>query len=127
MGKLFSGADAAMRDLGKIIVNAPNEFAKALYQETELEAKECKRVVPVKTGTLKGTIHVTGPFKAGKRIWTFVVAGGPAADYAKVVHEDLEALHSNGEAKYIERPLNASRPYMKARVAKRIDLNRAMR
>lgn len=58
-------------------------------------------------------------------VWTNIVAGGPSAPYAIYVHEDLEAFHKVGQAKYIESVLMESRPFMAARVAKRIDLNKA--
>jgi hypothetical protein len=58
-------------------------------------------------------------------IYALIVAGGPAAPYAIYVHEDLEAIHPVGQAKFIESVLLESRPFMAARIAKRIDLNRA--
>ncbi|HUW56556.1 MAG TPA: hypothetical protein VMZ92_07965 [Planctomycetota bacterium] len=120
------GADDALRDLRKIRAFAPGEIGRALFQETAVESKECQKVTPVKFGVLRGTIHPEGPFVDGKRIHTAVVAGGPAAPYALVVHEDLEAFHTVGEAKYIERPLKASARHIGSRVAKRIDLNKAL-
>lgn len=96
---------------------------RAQRLETEIEATECRRITPVDKGNLVGTIHVTGPEREGNRIKTSIVAGGPAADYAVIVHEDLEADHSrsnnpNGQAKYIEQPLMESKPFMAERIAK---------
>lgn len=119
----FTGADKALKQLRGLMKVAPNEFEKALRQESEIEAKECKRRCPVDTGTLRGTIHVDGPHREGRRVWCTIGAGGPAAPYALTVHEDLDALHTVGEAKFIERPLKESAPYLAERIAKRIDLN----
>jgi hypothetical protein len=102
----------------------PTEVGRALLIETELEATECRRRVPVDTGALKGTITALGPYRDNDKVFTLVVAGGPAAPYALVVHEDLEAFHAVGEAKYIERPLFESAPYIAQRVARTIELVR---
>jgi hypothetical protein len=42
------------------------------------------------------------------------------------VHEDLTALHKIGQAKYLESVIMESRPFMAARVARRMDLNKAL-
>lgn len=103
----------------------PDEIANAVYVEIEIETTEAKRRTPVKTGALRSTIHQEGPFREDRRVWSSIVAGGPAAGYAVIVHEDLTAFHKVGQAKYIESVIMESRPSMAARVAKRIDLNRA--
>lgn len=116
---------AAIRTLKRIRQHAPDQFGMALRQEAEIEATECKRACPVEFGALRASIHAEGPTRDGRDMRASIVAGGPAAPYALIVHEDLEALHTNGEAKYIERPLRASAPSMAARIIKRIDLNKA--
>lgn len=117
--------------LKKLKAFAPDMFARALYQEAQIEATECKKNTPVLTGNLRATIHVEGPERQGRRIWCTIVAGeggagGKVAEYALYVHENLEAFHKVGGPKYIEWTLNASAPSMAARVAKRIDLNKAL-
>lgn len=105
-----------------------NNFRKgvdrALYQETQIELKEVKKRTPVEFGELRASEHVVGPTRQGGMVWTNIVAGGPSAPYAIYVHEDLEAFHKVGQAKYIESVLLESRPFMAARVARRIDLNK---
>jgi hypothetical protein len=105
--------------------NLQKQTDKALYQETQIELKEVKRRTPVEFGELRASEHVEGPTRQGNRVWTNIVAGGPSAPYAIYVHEDLDAFHPVGQAKYIESVLLESRPFMAARVAKRIDLNKA--
>jgi len=104
----------------------PNEVEHALYIETEIESKEVKRRVPVDKGILRGTVHVEGPFRVWRSIYCLIVVGGPAASYAMIVHEDLEAFHEVGQAKYLESVIMESRSSMAARVAKRIELNRCL-
>lgn len=121
----FTGADAMLKNLKKLREQLPDQFAAALYQETEIEATECRRRAPVLHGPLRASIHAEGPHREGRKITTSVVAGGPSAPYALIVHEDLDAIHRNGEAKFIERPLNEATPHLAERVAARIDLNKA--
>lgn len=118
-----------MRDLKKLQAFSPDEFGRALRQEAEVEATECKKRCPVDTGALRASIHVEGPKRAAddqRRIQASIVGGGPSAPYGLIVHEDLEAFHPVGEAKFIERPLKESAPYLPDRIAKRIDLNKAL-
>jgi len=78
----------------------------------------------VEFGELRASEFVEGPTRQGGSVYTKILAGGPSAPYAIYVHEDLEAFHEVGQAKYIESVLLESRPYMAQRVARRIDLNK---
>ena len=127
MASIFHGADNAMRELKKLKLFAPDQFAQALYQESLVELKEIKKLTPFKTGALRLSEAVSQPQREGRRIFVIVSAGGPTVTYAFIVHEDLEAFHKYGQAKYIEQPLAESAPYMADRIAKRIDLNKAMK
>ncbi len=113
----------------------PDEVGRALYLETEIEATEVKRRTPVWNpdnpvptghvpGSLRASIHVIGPIRIGDRVYTLIAAGGTAAPYALYVHEDLEAFHRTGEAKYIESVILEAAPYLLGRVAKRVLINR---
>lgn len=117
----------AVADLKKAARNCKKEFGAAQMAETEIEAKEARRQTPVDEGTLRGTVHAEGPIWEGDTCVTEVVAGGPAADYAIIVHEDLDAYHAVGNAKYIERPLMESMPFMAKRIAARIDVKKLIK
>jgi hypothetical protein len=94
--------------------------ARAQYIETEIDATEAKERTPVHLGNLKNSVHAIGPTtNAAGQIETAIVAGGPSAPYAIYVHEDLDAFHKVGEAKFIESVIRESRPFMKDRIAKR--------
>lgn len=121
----LTGGDKVRGTIKRVKSGFIDEVGRALYQETQIEATEVKRRTPVDTGTLRGTIHVVGPFRSGNRIWTLIACGGPAAPYAVYVHENLSAFHKVGQAKFLESVILESRAFMGARVAKRIDLNRA--
>ena len=126
---VFQGCANAIRDLSKIEAFSPNEFARALKEEIQIEVKECKAVCPKDKGDLEKSIHATEPVREGRRISMAIVAGEPgsgAEDYALIQHEDLEFFHPVGGPKYIENPLKESAPSLPDRIAKRIDLNKAL-
>lgn len=118
---IFRGVDNALADVKRLRRTMPDYFAQALYQEAQIELKEIKRRTPVLTGALRASETLTTPQRQGRRIWVEVLAGGPSAPYAFFVHNDLEAFHKNGEALFIERPLQESAPYLPGRIAKRVN------
>ena len=89
--------------------------SRALYEEANIEMTESKRRVPVDFGPLRdsGRVEVIDD---GVRL----AYGDAAVDYALVVHEDLEAFHDDGSAKFLERPLLESLPHLADRVANRM-------
>lgn len=99
----------------------PDRVGAALRIETEIIATACRRITPVDTGALVNSIHVVGPEIRGRTIGTAIVAGGPAAPYALIVHEDLDAKHAEGkQAKYIEQPVMEAAPELPANLARRV-------
>ena len=104
---------------------------RALFEEAKIELAEMKRRTPVwnparpvPKGHIPGSLRQSGrledltteaPFEV-----SFVFGGYRDVDYALWVHEDLEAHHAIGEAKFITSVLNESRPFMARRLADRI-------
>lgn len=96
---------------------------QAMHDEAKIEMTESQRRVPVLTGDLKASGKVSEPKQEGRNVFVALSYGGPdspAQDYAVVVHEDLEAFHPVGQAKYLESVLNESKPYMLGRIARRV-------
>lgn len=91
----------------------------ALRAEAEIEMTEAKRRCPVDTGALRASGVVTEELRGTDAI-VRLAFGGAAASYALFVHENLQALHRVGEAKFLERPLLEAVPYLADRVAARI-------
>lgn len=123
MGVKFAlvDTDGIRRKIASLQRELPTEVGRAIRVEAEIEATECKRRTPVDTGNLRASIHVEGPInEPGGSISCAVVAGGPAAPYAIHVHENLEAHHPVGQAKFIEGPLRESAPFLPGRIAKRL-------
>lgn len=110
----------------RLRVKIPDQVEAALYQETQVETTEVKKLTPVDKGNLRASVHSEGPFRQGRTIWTLIVAGGPSAPYALFVHEDPDAFHKVGQWKYIETVVFQSAPFMLERIARRIDLNKAL-
>jgi len=102
----------------------PKRVASAMYVEAEVEMTESKRRVPVEHGTLRASGFVDQPKQKGRNISVVLSYGGAAEDYAIVQHERLDFNHPRGgQAKYLESVLNESRPYMAARIARRLMLD----
>ena len=94
--------------------------AQGLYEAGQMIVTDAKRRVPVDLGNLKGSGYVTAPTATPGGTNVEVGFGGPAADYAIYVHEDLSAHHPVGEAKYLENAVEAKAPAAFAHIAKRV-------
>jgi len=120
----IKGVVQVTEQVRRMINNSPDEFGRALMIETKVEAKECAKRAPKDSGDLREDIHAEGPERVGNRIKSYVRTSEKTAHYALIQHEDLELYHDDGEAKFIERPLTESAPYMAERIAAHINLDR---
>jgi hypothetical protein len=124
MASGFMGGDVMLSKILNIAREMPEKVGKAIAQEAEIEATEVKRRTPVDLGALRSSIHVEGPHYERSSIYASIVAGGVAAPYAIIVHEDLAAFHPVGQAKYLESVIMESRRWMAQRIAARIRVDR---
>jgi hypothetical protein len=120
-------------DVGKVIGNMkkldhtiPLVAAAALYQEALVEQKKSMKRTPVDTGALRDSHQTSAPKWKGQNLEVTIKVGGPAAGYAVIVHEDMEAIHPVGQAKFLESTILESAPFLLARIAKRMKLNQGM-
>jgi hypothetical protein len=113
--------------LRRLAAEFPQEVGRALYQEALIEAKESMRRTPVDTGALRASHETERPKYEGREISVTIKVGGPAAPYALIVHEDLDAYHPVGRSKFLESTIRESKPFLGQRVARRVDLNRLAR
>lgn len=120
----LQGVGEMARRINVIAKNFPGRVAQALRQEGEIEMREAKHRTPVDTGTLRASGIVEGPDRNSRFFSVRLSFGGAASTYAIKVHEDLEAFHRVGQAKYLESVINESRPYIGARLAARLNLER---
>lgn len=130
--KALHGAKEAAQKLREFASKFPDRVLGALYTEAQIEATEMKRRCPVDVdrtngrvpphpGNLRNSIHVEEPVRKGKSI-SVTIATGAQAPYAIPVHENLDALHEVGEAKFMESVLNESRDHIGSRIAARLSL-----
>jgi len=114
-------------NLARIARNAPSDLAQALFEEAQIERTESMKRTPVEFGPLRASHEVLKPKINGRDISVSIVVGGPSAPYALYVHENLEAFHKVGQAKFLESTILESRNSLPARIARRIDMKRMMR
>jgi len=119
--RLFGAAEMKARILKAALVG-PKRVGEALFEEMGVELKEVVKRTPKASGDLRASEKRLGPFMDGSSIIVLIVAGGPDVPYAMIVHEDLDAIHPIGQAKYIESVLLESRSFIAARVARRINI-----
>ncbi len=116
---------AVLSDYGE---RAAVSLGRQLYREGLGIMASSEGLVPVDTSALRSSGYVQQPIRAGKTITVFLGYGGPAAKinsktgestdgYALIVHENLEAFHPVGTAKYLEMPFDQAKRGMAARVA----------
>lgn len=107
------------------------ELAVQLYREGTGIMEQSKPLVPVDTGTLRSSAYVSEPVQDGDIVSIEFGYGGPAGgvnpktgqsvdSYALFVHENLEAFHPVGMAKFLEIPFLAARRDMTKRIAANI-------
>ena len=83
--------------------------AEALRHEGQEVLARSIDEVPVDTGALKASGRLLpqqgGVIQTGNTMEVQIAFGSTAADYAVYVHENLEAHHPHGKAKYVEGPM----------------------
>lgn len=96
-------------------------IVSALYEEGQAIIGESRERVPVDTGALKNSGFVEIPVWVTPGLARVTVGfGGPAAEYAVIVHEDLEAHHETGGPKYLESVILERAPGFGDRVGARV-------
>ena len=94
----------------------PKRIEAAVREEAEANKEQAQARTPVKTGVLRDSAQVISDGNTAHIVYT--------APYAAIVHEDLDAHHRNGEAKFLERTMNDSVAGMAQRLAERIHLEK---
>lgn len=81
--------------------------------------------VPIRTGKLKRTGRVSVRVGA-KQVMARIIYGDDKVKYAVYVHENLEARHKVGQAKYVESVIRETRNFA-GEVAAELDIVKAAR
>ncbi len=97
MAVKVEGMDEVLRNLTKEIKGIKNRSLPGLKAAGFKVQREAQKRVPVDTGNLKGSARTDTLSKAPP-----AVAVSFGAAYAIFVHENMEANHPVGEAKFLE-------------------------
>ena len=116
------GLGGVQRRLRQLAEQTHQDIGPALYAEAEIDMTEAKVRTPVYTGALRASGHVTPPLGQGLNVSVSLIFGGPGTEYAVPVHENMEAFHPTGQAKFLESVLLESAPHLAERVAVRLKL-----
>lgn len=111
-----------LRDMAKALQKEPDRaralLASAMTTEAERIMAQAKRLTPVDTGALRASGHVQKPKVIPRtRIEVVLGFGGPSVPYAVYVHENLDAHHKVGQAKFLEQPLFLAQDGLAERLA----------
>lgn len=88
----------------------------ALYQGGSIIMTEAKQRAPVDKGPLQNSGYVTLPVTRSGDTFVEVGFGGSAKAYAVKQHEELSYNHDVGEAKYLEKAINAREQVVRERI-----------
>lgn len=127
----LNGEEELLSKLNEALKNRKDDVVKAARMEAELIMTESKLQCPSDTGALKSSGHVKEPYDEGGRTIIEFGYGGTAAKinpktgestdtYAVYVHENLEAHHPTGKAKFLEDPVKAAQPSLLKNIVERL-------
>ncbi len=102
--------------------DATSRLAGPLKLEAERVMTKAKRLTPVDLGTLRASGVVHSPEITPRRVVVELGFGGAAAAYALVQHERLDFIHTVGQAKFLEQPVNEAQAGFGQRIGKNLDL-----
>lgn len=110
----YSGTKEMRQKAKKLQDDSRRSMLKSVDNFTTTEMREMKKRTPVETGELQDSGYTEKAHFVGDQVQARL---GFTAEHAMVVHEDLEAFHRVGQAKYMESVINESAPYFPTRVA----------
>lgn len=111
------GLEQVEANIQRLINGNWNDAKKGLLQETNGVLKDAIPQTPIEFGPLRWSGAVD-EIKETKTEYELMI--GFHTDYAAAVHENLEAHHPKGKAKYLEDPLMARVDDIPKNIAKRI-------
>lgn len=123
----ISGTKQVNQRLQDFADRFPDVASQALYDQMhEVVEPEVYDATPERTGALRNSIRTQSSQQRGRIIKCSIVAGGDDAPYALYVHEDLDAFHEVGDAKFIERPLNRAASSFLPQLAARLTVGKVL-
>ena len=105
----ITGLQEFQQHLNRLKNSYHGRAGASLYKFATMIKNDARDRAPKKTGELRKSGRVHDPISSGDgRISCKITFGNEKAYYAIYVHEDLNAKHTNGEAKFLENAVNAS-------------------
>ena len=98
------GLREVIKRLNDVVFDVRRDVKRDLYIAAELIRNRSQNNTPVDTGNLRASHYVV----ADTRDTRDIVEVGVTASYGIAVHENLEARHTTGEAKFLERAVAES-------------------
>lgn len=121
---VFPDLDRIQRALAQSGPEGVKIAAQALRHEAQEAFAVSQDEVPVDTGALKASGRVRpdyGVFESGNEVYVELTYGGSATEYSIYVHENLEAAHPHGKAKYLEDPMTRQVMGISGRIADKVE------
>ena len=121
---VFPDLDKIQRALAQSGPEGVKIAARALKHEAQEAFAHSQDEVPVDTGALKASGRVrpeVGVFESGNEVYVELTYGGSATEYSIYVHENLEANHPHGKAKYLEDPMTRQVVGIGGRIADKVE------
>lgn len=113
----MTGLNEVEANINRLIKNNWKDAKRGLLHEANIILDKSIKQTPIEFGVLRGsgTVEETKEDKD-----EYEVTIGFNTEYAAAVHENLNAYHSKGKAKYLEDPLMARVDDIPKNIAKRI-------
>lgn len=124
MKVIFPDLERLQRALAQSGPEGARVAAKALRNEAQEAMAHSQDEVPVDTGALKASGRVrpdTGVYNGPDGVFVELTYGGTGTEYAIYVHENLEAHHPHGKAKYLEDPMTRQVNGISGRIADKVE------
>jgi hypothetical protein len=101
----ITGDEVIRKALADEARKAPKAAGVALYKLATKVMRQSVARTPVLTGELRRSAYVTQPQPGGRPR----IELGYGSEHALPVHEEVEVSHDDGEAKFLQRALDANR------------------
>lgn len=116
--------DGVSARLSTLTRGIPEVSKEALSEEADLTIVQALPRTPLETGALRGSFRKSEAQVERNTVSVTVEVGGDEAPYAIFVHENLDAYHPIGQAKFLEQTVRERGRTFPGRMAERINLSR---
>ncbi len=123
----LKGSDEVRRNLERLMKGILPEAGRALATEAKPIEQESRGRTPVESGAARDSHRISEPEIRGGAVSVAIVAGDASTPYIVFLHENMEASHVTGQAKFLQSSAFDAKSGLPAKLGKQINLRRAMR